>query len=328
MTHAFWLPVGAVLLASGLVYGQSDNAAYTQVASVPRVVDGEGFNSFAFDPVEQRLYAGSWNGLFWVDVRERNPRIKGPLLRKRIGGIEIAPDSGGLFYTALNEFGYLNVRTNDPPKTLAASEWITTRPAYEPTRHQMYVGTKASGIIVYDTASGERGSIIDVPGWYVTMLEAVPGKVFVSVKDKSGLYVIDAATHTVAPWPVKGKLVTPAFFEADPAGKYLFAVYDRHVVAIDIPSATIVARLLTADRPSIAFDAERRLLIVAAADLPEHPRIRLRTYSVSDSGFTLVGELKNRSNFGGLESFRGGFLQHGSSDLLLWTAAPNQRGAQ
>ncbi len=324
MTRVLRLHLAAVVLASGLVYGQSGTPPYTQVASVPRVVDGEGLNSFAFDPVARRLYAGSWNGLFWVDLRERDPKIKGPLLRKRIGGIEIAPDSGGLFYTALNEFGYLNVRTNDPPKILASREWITTRPAYEPTRHEMYVGTRESGVVIYDTASGERASVIDVPGWYVTMLEAVPGKVFVSVKDKSGLYVIDAATHTVTPWPVKGKLVTPAYFEADPSGQYLFATYDRHLVAIDIPSATIVARLMTADRPSIAFDAERRLLIVAAQDLPEHPRIRLRTYSVSDRGFTLVGELKNPSNGAGLESFRGGFLQHGSSDLLLWSATPGQ----
>ena len=250
MTRVLSLRLGAVLLASGLVYGQSVTPPYTQVSSVPSVVDGKGFNSFAFDPVTQRLYAGSWNGLYWVDLRERDPKIKGPILRKRIGGIEIAPDSGGLFYTALNEFGYLNVRTNDPPRILESREWITTRPAYEPTRHEMYVATRESGIIVYDTASGERGAIIDVPGWYVTLLEAVPGRVFVSVRDRSGLFVIDAATHTVAPWPVKGKLVTPAYFEADPNGEYLFATYDRHLVAIDIPSATIVARLRPRNAPA------------------------------------------------------------------------------
>jgi hypothetical protein len=325
MTRVF----AAVLLASALVYAQSATLPYTQVASVPRVVDGKGFNSFAFDPVEQRLYASSWNGLFRVDLDERNPKITGPLLRKRLGGIEIAPDSGGLFYTAENEFGYLNVRTNDPPKILARREWITTRPAYEPTRREMYVGTRGSGIIVYDTARGERASEIEVPGWYVTMLEAVPGKVFMSVMNKSGLYVIDAATHTVTPWPVKGTLVTPAYFEADPSGQYLFATYDRYVVAIDIPSATVVGRLVTEGEISIAFDPERRLLIVSARDLPDHPRRGLKAYSVGAGGFAQVAELNKPSDgWGGLESLRGGFLQHAHSTLLFWKAAPNQLAAR
>jgi hypothetical protein len=313
------------LFAAAVVHGRTDDAPYTQTARVPSIVDGQGLNSFAFDPVDQRLYAGSRNGLFWLDLNERNPRLKGPMLRKPIGTIEVAPEAGRLFYVTPDEFGYISLRTNEPPRFLGGRQWRTARLAYEPTRKEMYIATHESGIHVYDTQNGERGPIIELPGWYANALEAVPGKVFFSLQNKSGLHVIDAATHTVAPWPVTGKLVTPAYLDADPSGQYLFATYDRQVVAIDIASATVVARRITASGARIAFDPERRLLVVSEFDRPGHPLIRLRAFSVDAKGLTEVAELKNPVDGRiGLESFPGGFLQQGSRTLLLWSAAPGQ----
>jgi hypothetical protein len=321
MTRVLSVRLLLALFAVAVVQGRAEDAPYNQVARVPAIVDGQGLTSFAFDPVDQRLYAGSRNGLFWVDLKEREPRLKGPSLRKAIGTIEVAPEAGTLFYTTPDELGYVSIRNNDPARTLGGRQWRTGRLAYEPTRREMYIGTRERGIVVYDTTNGERGPVIEVPGWFPTALEAVPGKVFFSVANKSGLFVIDAATHAVAPWPVEGKFETPAYLDADPTGKYLFATYDRHLVAIDIASAKVVARMTTATGARIAFDPERRLLIMA-----EHyqgrPLIRLRTYSVDDSGFTEVSELKNPADGTiGLESFRGGFLQQGYRSLLLWSAA-------
>lgn len=326
MARILWLRVAVVLLASSAIYGSSETPPYTQVARVPSVVDGQRLNSFAFDPVDQRLYAGSRNGVFWLDLKERDPRLKGPLFRKPIGTIEVAPEAGRLFYTTPDEFGYINLRTNEPPRILGGQQWRTARLAYEPTRKEMYIATHEKGIVVYDTTNGERGPIIEEPGWFANVLEAVPGKVFFSVENKSGLYVIDAATHKISPWPVTGKLVTPAYLDADPTGQYLFATYDRHVVAIDIATATVVARRTTAFGARIAFDPERRLLVVSEYDRPGHPMIKLRAFSVDAKGLTEVAELKNPVDGQvGLESFRGGFLQEGYNTLLLWTAAPGQQ---
>jgi hypothetical protein len=55
MARILWLRVAVVLLASSAIYGSSDTPPYTQVARVPSIVDGQGLNSFAFDPVDQRL---------------------------------------------------------------------------------------------------------------------------------------------------------------------------------------------------------------------------------------------------------------------------------
>jgi hypothetical protein len=72
------IPLCGVLLAAGALQSRSDEAPYTQVAKVPSVYDGQKFYSFAFDPVDRRLYAASEQGVFWVDLRDREPRIKGP----------------------------------------------------------------------------------------------------------------------------------------------------------------------------------------------------------------------------------------------------------
>jgi len=327
MTRVLWLPVTAILLAAGVVSGHSGDAPYAQVARVPYIVNGQQLQSFAYDPVDHRLYAGSVQGVFWVDVQEANPRIKGPLLRKRIDTIEVAPDAHRLFYTTLDEIGYVNLRGNDPPQVLATGrQWRTARLAYEPTRREMYLPTRDRGIVVYNTESGERGPSIILPGWYPTMLEAIPGKVFFSVADKSGLFVIDAATHEISPWPVKGDLITPAYLDADPTGQYLFATYERHLVAIDVASATIVGRRVTADGARIAYDPEQRLLIVSEHEEAGLPRIRLRAFSVGPGGLNEVAELKNPVDGQvGLESMRNGFLQAGTRSLLLWSTAANGR---
>ena len=324
MTRVLSVRLLVVLLAAGSVHGRADDAPYTQVARVPSIVDGQGLGAFAYDPVDHRLYAGGRTGLFWVDLKESDIRLKGPLVRKAIGTIEVAPEAGKLFYTTPEEFGFMNLRTNDPPRVLTARQWRTARLAYEPTRRQMYIATREKGILVYGTEDGERGPVIELPGWYADVLEAVPGKVFFSVANKSGLYVIDAATHKVSPFPVTGKLVTPAYLDADPTGKYLFATYDKFLVAIDIATATVVGRITTSTGARIAFDPERRLLIMS-----EHYQgralIRIRAYSVGDQGFTEVAELKNPVDGRvGLESFRGGFLQQGTRSLLLWSAAPGR----
>ena len=99
----------------------------------------------------------------------------------------MAPDSGRLFYTTLDELGYVNLRTIEPARTLAGRQWRTARLADQPTRKQMYVATRESGIVVYDTDNGERGPVIELPGWIATLLGGVPGKVFFLVAAKLGL---------------------------------------------------------------------------------------------------------------------------------------------
>lgn len=326
MKGLFVSALGVVLLASVTTAGrQSDESPYVQSIRLPSIVNGQGMYSFAHDPVDRRLYAASEQGLFWADLAEPDGRLKGPLLRKRITSIEVAPDTGRLFYTTMDEVGMMKLRSNDPPVRLSGREWKTARWAYEPTRRQMYLPTREGRVLVFDAETGERSPDVVVPGEFVNMLEAVPGRVFFSLNNKNGLFAIDAETKQVEPWDVAGKLVTPAYLDADPTGRYLFATYDRYVLAIDVARAEVVGRLVTAAGGRIAFDPERRLLIASQYDEPGHPRLRLAAYRVSDDGFTEVARLKNPPDGeNGLESLRGGgFLQSGHLSLLVWQLAEN-----
>lgn len=161
-----WLFVGVFVVATGLVAVARSSASdtYSQVLRLPRVVNGQALYSFAHDPVDNRLYAANEQGLFWADLSEQDGRMKGPLVRKRITSIEVAPDTGRLFYTTLDEVGMLKLRSNDPPMRIAGHEWRTARLAYEPTRRQMYLPTRDGRVRVFDAESGERAADIPVPG--------------------------------------------------------------------------------------------------------------------------------------------------------------------
>jgi hypothetical protein len=296
---------------------------YSGPVRLPSIVNGQSLYSYAHDPVAKRLYAANEQGLFWVDLTEAAPRIKGPLVNKRITSIEVAGDTGRLFYTTMDEVGMVNLRTTDGPVRLMGKQWKSARFAYEPTRNQMYLPTRTGQVLVFDAESGERSPDVVVPGDYVNMLEAIPGRVFFTLENKSGVFVIDAATKAVSPWKVTGKIVTPVYLDADPTGKYLFATYDRYVLAIDVERATVVGRLITASGGRIAFDPESRLLIATQYEIAGHPRIRLAAYQVGDDGFTEVARLRTLPDAEpGLESLRsGGFLQSGHRALFVWQLA-------
>lgn len=325
MTRSVSSLIGLVVLSVSVLGAQPgmEKSPYSGAVRLPSVVNGQSLYSFAHDPVAKRLYAANEQGLFWVDLVEPTPRVKGPLITKRITSIEVAGDTGRLFYTTMDEVGMVNLRTTDAPVRLMGKQWKSARFAYEPTRNQMYLPTRTGQVLVFDAASGERSPDVIVPGDYVNMLEAIPGRVFFTLADKSGLYVIDAATKQVSPWKVTGKLVTPVYLDADPTGRYLFATYDRYVLAIDVERATVVGRLITATGGRIAFDSDRRLLIATQYEHPGHPKLQLGAYRVGDDGFTEVARLKILPDAEpGLESLRsGGFLQSGHKALFVWQLA-------
>ena len=204
------LALAALTLVTPIAARQAAAPPYKMIATLDRATDGNGFSTFAFDAKANRLYMGSLGGLFWVDLSEKTPRIKGPSVRKRIVKIEFAPELQKIFYATADEVGYADLDRFGESKTLMSD--ITPRDiVYEPTRKELYVATRDPRLLVFDAVSGRAGDDVQLPGWFGTQMEAMPGRVFVLLEDKQGLYVIDAATHHVAAWPVTGRLVTPAY---------------------------------------------------------------------------------------------------------------------
>jgi hypothetical protein len=197
--------------------------------------------------------------------------------------------------------------------------------AYEPTRRELYVAAREPFVRVYDAMSGERGADVAVPGWHGEGLEAIPGRVFLGVGSKDGLYAIDAATHTLTRFPIAGRVVTPVYIDADVSGKYLFLTYSRDVVAVDVEKAAVVGRVVAPFPPRIAFDAGTGLLVVTHADETKPPA-RVLVYRVGSKGLEEVAELRNPPlGRVGVEPLENGFLQTGEFSFIVWTAAATTR---
>lgn len=290
--------------------------AYSVISTVPFVVEGQQLRTFVFDPVGNRFFAGSDRGLFWIDLNESNPRLKGPLVKHDIIRIEVAPDVGRLFYLTPEELWSLDIRNPSEPVLIGAGRAYDL--AYEPTRKEVYVTPRLPVIWVISALTGERAPDIKLPGWLGRGLEASPGRVFLDVEGQPDLYVVDAKTREVSPWKVKGSFVPPGYLDADPKGRYLFARYDRYVVAIDIETATVVDRLVMLTPPSIAYDPGAERLIVTWND--ELVRdVSIGVYRIDARGFTEERRLRNpRLGRSGVEPTSFGFVQQAQYAMYVW----------
>jgi hypothetical protein len=171
-------------------------------------------------------------------------------------------------------------------------------------------------LLVFDAKSGERAHV-DLPGWFGEDLEAAPGRVYLRASPKSAMYVVDAASHRVAPWPISGGVVTPAYLDADPGGEYLFLAWYHNIAVVDTKTAAVIGRVRTWGTPSIAYDPGARLLVATWDDDP--PPTRVMTYRVDSQGLTLVSRLKNPAiGQSGVEPTHNGFIQRGALSLIVW----------
>jgi hypothetical protein len=304
--------------ALALLAGRQAPPPYTHVATVESIVDGQPLRAFTYDPVADRFYAGSDRGLFWIDLSEPSPRLRGPLVRKDILAIEAAPDLGRVFFLTDDEIGYVDARTPGSAVHVAPRDRALDI-AYEPTRRELYAGTRTPRVRVFDAASGERGPDVELPGWWAENLEAMPGRVLLTVGGTQGIFTIDAATRKAARWQLSSPFVTPAYIEADPAGRYVFLNNSRDIAVVDATSGVVLGRRATPTPAAIAFDPASSLLIATWADDP--PPIRVVVFRVSKAGLAQVAELDNPvRGRRGVESVSRGFVQDGLRTLLVWRA--------
>lgn len=317
------LSASALILSVGVstLAAQSAGPVYTPVASIDAKVEGQAFRSLTFDVKANRLYAASDRGLFWVNVADAKPVWKGPMFKMDLAHIEFAPELGRVFFTSIDDgVGYVSVDALEQPKIIAKVR--ASDLAYEPSRREVYVTSRASRVDIFDGATGEKAGVVDLPGWLGAGLEAVPGRVFLMQLKTPGLFAIDAKTHAMSPFQTSEKVVTPVHIEADPSGRFIFAAYYQNIVAINAMTGKVVGRATTPFTAAIAYDPGTNLLVATwQEDLSD---ITVAAFRVDEAGLSQVSHFKNPSaGQVGVEPTSKGFIQSGLNRFYIWSARSN-----
>jgi DNA-binding beta-propeller fold protein YncE len=289
---------------------------YRIVAHLPDVMDGQALRSPRYDWKSHRLFAGNRVGVYSADLSVPKPTMIGPLTHAFVQSVEVAPDLGRVFYSGPTEIGYVDEQGG---KGVTLAPHYAGSLAYEPTAHELYASFELlPEIAIFNARTGRLATRLKLPGWSAFQLVAVPGKVFMLLKDKDGMYTIDATTHTIAPWPVKG-ITTPGRLEADPNGKYLFFTRENEVDAIDIARQTVIGKISVSGEPSVSFDTDSGLLVVGWLHSSPQKFDVLQVVRPTGDGLIPVTSLSNEA--GGTELVRShyGFIQHGFHEFLLWS---------
>ena len=319
-----WMPATGLLVAVLAFAPVNAGDGYRIVARLSSIMDGHPLDVVRFDPTSHRLFAGNSIGLYSADLSVAAPKMTGPLTDGAtiIRAIDVAPDLGRVFYGGIDNIGYVDEKGG---KSVRMSDNAASAVAYEPTKHEVYTAfDRSSEIQVFDAQTGRRQTAIKLPGWNATGLQAIPGTVFLFVGGKDGIYAIDAATHTIAPWRVNGSLVTPGNLEVDPSGHYLFLARSREIDSIDIAARTVTGRVPMFGTASIGFDPSSGLLVAAWPDLSEKGD-KLAVLRPGLDGLATVATLPN--NAGGTEIVRTnyGFIQRAYHEFLVWSTPTTER---
>ena len=306
----------AVLLVGILAFAPATSVQpYHVAATLSSVMDGRPLSWLVFDRESNKLFAGSIEGVYTADLAAPKPQMTGPLVKTHASVIEVAPDLGRVFYGGVDGIGWVPERGGTPVTISDKFAWDLV---YEPTHHEIYASFQfLPYVMVFDARTGDRRAVLDVPGWNASQLEAVPGKVFMLVGGKDGVYTIDANTHAVEPWEVEGKLITPGMLQADPNGRYLFMARTSEIDQIDIATRRIVGKAAMFGMPSISFDPANGRLVAAWPD-QTILRERLIVFQPGPDGLKQVAQLTNTT--GGLHLIRTnhGFIQNGDHQFLVW----------
>lgn len=296
---------------------QGGSDFYRIVASLPDVMDGQALVSLRYDWVSHRLFAGNRVGVYTADMSVAKPKMTGPIARGFVDAVEVAPDLGRVFYAGPTEIGFVDEAGG---KGVTIADHYANSLAYEPTQHELYASfALLNKVSVYDAQTGRFKEDIKLPGWSAFQLVAIPGKVFMLLQGKDGIYDINPTTHRVVPWSVEGKITTPGRLEVDPNGRYLFFTRIGEVDAIDIASQREIGHIGLYGEPSASFDPDSGLLVVGWLGNSPEQRDVLQVYRPTNDGLDPVATLNNEAGGTTLVRTNYGFIQHGFHEFLVWS---------
>ena len=241
----------------------------------------------------------------------------GPLTHAFVQSVEVAPDLGRVFYSGPTEIGYVDEQGG---KGVTLEPHYAGSLAYEPTEHELYASFELlPEIAIFNARTGRLATRLKLPGWSAFQLVAVPGKVFMLLKDKDGMCTIKR--HNPPSSRLGPSKASPRRADLKPTRttNALFFTRENEVDAIDIARQTVIAKISVSGEPSVSFDTDSGLLVVGWLHSSPQKFDVLQVVRPTGDGLIPVTSLSNEA--GGTELVRShyGFIQHGFHEFLLWS---------
>jgi DNA-binding beta-propeller fold protein YncE len=275
--------------------------AYSLTATVP--IGLQGYTDLDEDPATGRIYLALRDGLRVVDpatgeigTQQRHLEMSGTL--------EVGSDINRIFAEINDDYvGFIDLRSYHLDHLVPVES--PGRLVYEPATEELYVfSAREPRVFIFNGRTGDQKRVIDLPGWGGDGLLKTPGKIWVVVPPKRGLYVIDTAERQLKEFPMSTPLRNlPARFEiaADAAGRVLYALDDFRILAVDAESGQRIASAQRGAKTLMYDDASG--LLMAHLSEPDHPLMKLVAYRLE--GDTLVRVSEQRLPLeGGLYPFQ------------------------
>lgn len=281
------IPVGAVaVLAAGR--DQPPGPTYVLTATIP--IGLQPYTDVDVDPATGRAYLAVRDGLRVVDT---TTGTMGPTQHQLelSGTIELAPDIDRIFAEIDDDYvGFIDLRSYHLDRAVPVES--PGRLVYEPATGELYVfSTRVPRVLVLDGRTGDAKSAVALPGWSGDGILKTPGRIYVTVPPRRELYVIETDDRHLAEVPLfRNFRNTPARFElvADTAGRTLFATDHREVLAIDVGTGDLLARIPKGAATLMYDDAAG--MLVAHARESDWAGMKLVAYRLEERELVRVSE--------------------------------------
>jgi DNA-binding beta-propeller fold protein YncE len=257
----------SLLTAAGLtatVYGDVRQGIprYSVTATIPLGL--QPYTDLDANPETGRVYLAFRDGLRVVDTKTGTI---GPHQKQleTSGAIELAPDIDRIFAEIDDvSIGFIDMRSYHLDRAVPI-EFPGTL-FYEPRTEELYVFSLHSPEVrIFDGRTGDQKRTLDLPGWGGVGVLKTPGRIYVNVPPKVGLYVIDTAERRVTRFPMPPGIDLPSnrfTLVANASGSRLFASDDHEIVAIDAETGARIARVVTnRDGAALAYDPVADVLL-------------------------------------------------------------------
>jgi YVTN family beta-propeller protein len=280
-----------LLALLGLLLAQVQPATFATVRDVPLPGDTSKFDYVSLDPGSQRLFIAHLGAGTMPVYDIASGAVIGEVQNvPGVHGVLAVPELGRVYASATgsNQVAVIDPQSLSVVGTIAGGEYPDGI-AYDPELGKLYVSDESGGTdTVIDTASNQVVATIPLGGEAGnTQFDAAAHRIIAAVQTRNQVVSIDPQTDQVTGQYDTSGCDHPHGIQISPDLRLAFVACEGNakLVVMDLLSMSVTETYDVGSVPDVlAFDAQRRLLYVAAESGP------VTAFSETDTGLKLLAQ--------------------------------------